>query len=321
MAKDNNKKMLALTGCTGKIGGAVLRALLQHNILPPSSLVVCTSSTPDSPKLLEARDQGVQIRQSNYDDRASMVAAFAGCDALFLVSTPQISLDFNNAPYGKGRESQHFNAIDAAVQAGVKHIYYTSLAFASDSVAGVMRAHLRTEAYLANLYRDGKLTFTVIREGLYNESWPLYFGYYYGLKDDDRNEVVVAGDGPVSWTSIADLGLATALVLGSESKQEYEERTLYLSSGAKPVDLKEIAKTVSRIKGREVKLKVVSPAEYVEHYVSQGRDRASVEWWVSSYAALTRNECQIRDPTFGKLLTTKGVKPKSLEQTIEEMLS
>jgi hypothetical protein len=64
-------------------------------------------------------------------------------------------------------------AIDAARRAGVKHIYYTSLAFGSPSKAGVMRAHLRTEAYLATL---SDLKVTVIREGLYNESWPLYLG-------------------------------------------------------------------------------------------------------------------------------------------------
>ncbi|RFU31937.1 hypothetical protein B7463_g4447, partial [Scytalidium lignicola] len=213
--------MLALTGCSGKIGGAVLHSLLQHSILPPSSLVICTTSSPSShPNLAEAQSKGIQIRSSNYDDRASMLSAFQGCTSLFLVSSPQIALDFNNAPHGEGREKQHFNAIDAAVEAGVKHIYYTSLAFGSESVAAVMRAHLRTEAYLKQLHEQGKVDFTIIREGLYNESWPLYFGYYYDLKKDERSEVVIAGDGPVSWTSISDLGLVTAMVLGAP-REEY----------------------------------------------------------------------------------------------------
>ncbi|KAH8812698.1 hypothetical protein F5884DRAFT_786144 [Xylogone sp. PMI_703] len=314
--------MLALTGCSGKIGGAVLHSLLEHSILPPTSLVICTSSSPDHPKLAEAKSKGVQIRTSNYDDPPSMVAAFKGCDSLFLVSTPKIALDYNDAPHGKGREGQHFNAINAAVEAGVKHIYYTSLAFGDDSPAGVMRAHLRTEAYLKQLKeKDGKIDgYTIIREGLYNESWPLYFGYYYGLKEEEREEVVVAGDGPVSWTSIADLGLATAVILGTKSG-EYNGRTVYLANtGNKPVSLKDIAGIVSRVKGKEVKLKVVSREEYVEYYVGKGKEREHVEWWSSTYAALEKGECEIRDPTFAEILKSKGIEAKPVEKTIEEML-
>ena len=61
-----------------------------------------------------------------------------------------------------------------------------------------MRAHIRTEAYLHDLAQQGKTEYTIIREGLYNESWPLYFGHYWGFKSDERQEIVVAGDGPVS---------------------------------------------------------------------------------------------------------------------------
>ena len=50
----------------------------------------------------------------------------------------------------------------AAQKAGVEHIYYTSLAFGPESNAGVMRAHLRTEAFLKGL---GDIKFTIIREG------------------------------------------------------------------------------------------------------------------------------------------------------------
>jgi uncharacterized protein YbjT (DUF2867 family) len=60
-------------------------------------------------------------------------------------------MDFNNAAHGYGREKHHFAAVDAALKAGVGHIYYTSLAFGSESEAGVMQAHLRTEAYLKGL--------------------------------------------------------------------------------------------------------------------------------------------------------------------------
>jgi uncharacterized protein YbjT (DUF2867 family) len=41
---------------------------------------------------------------------------------------------------------------------GVKHIYYTSLAFKDDATAGVMQAHLRTEEVL----KKSGVTYTII---------------------------------------------------------------------------------------------------------------------------------------------------------------
>jgi hypothetical protein len=177
-----------------------------------------------------------------------------------------------------------------------------------------MQAHLRTESYL----RGSTVKRTVIREGLYNESWPLYLGYYYQLAKDEREEVVVAGDGPISWTSIKDLGLATALVV-VDGSDRYEGKTLFLSAPTTQT-LTDIARVVSEVKGQKIKVKVVGRDEYVRHYVERGRDRASVEWWVSSYPALESGECDIKDMTLSELLDRKGVKPKLVEETVREML-
>lgn len=227
-------------------------------------------------------------------------------------------MDYNDAPLWQGREKHHRAAIDAALEAGVKHIYYTSLGFANPSKAAVMRAHIRTEAYLYDLVKEGKVRVTIIREGLYNESWPLYFGYYFGLKNEERNEVVVAGDGPVSWTSIADMAFGTAKVLAAPS-EEWDGKTFYLSQ-KKTWSLQDIAKIVSRVRGEDVRLKIVSRKEYENYYAEKGTERASVEWWSSSYDALEDGECAIDDPTLEKLLADASRSPEPLEATIEEML-
>ena len=224
-------------------------------------------------------------------------------------------MDFNDAPPGEGREKHHIAAIKATQKAGVEHVYYTSLAFTSDSGAGVMRAHLRTEEFLRSL--EG-MKYKIIREGLYNESWPLYLGYYYDLKGDDRKEILVAGDGPVSWTSIADLGYATALVL-AEALRRYEGKTFYLSSPTTKT-LKDVSAIVSEIKGREIGLMIVSRAEYEKFYTEMGRDRASVEWWSSTYAALGHDECHIEDGTLGDLFSVTGKEPKPIAETVNEMI-
>lgn len=196
-------------------------------------------------------------------------------------------------------------------------MYYTSLAFGSDSGAGVMQAHLRTEAHLKQLAKDG-MKYTIIREGLYNESWPLYLGYF-DPKGDDRGDVLLAGDGKISWTAIEDLGTGSALVL-ADGSGKYDGKTFYLSNTKDPKSLKEIAVLVAEVKGNNVDTKVVGRDEYVECYVGRGVERPSVEWWSSTYAALERGECLIQDETLEELLALRELKPKPMDETVKEML-
>jgi uncharacterized protein YbjT (DUF2867 family) len=326
---------LALTSATGKLGSAVLNAILDNNLIDPKDLVICvslhkfsshhrsslteniqTSSSPDAPKLQYLHDKSLTIRHADFDSPSTLESAYAGCTSLFLVSTPRIAMDYNNAPLWQGREKHHRAAIDAAVKVGVKHIYYTSLGFANPSKAGVMRAHMRTEEYLNGL--GGEVKVTIIREGLYNESWPLYFGYYFGLKSETRSEVLVAGDGPISWTSISDMAFCTAKIL-SEDSDKWAGPPFYLSQ-RKTWTLQDIAGIVSKVMGEEVKLKVVSRKEYEDHYVGTGMEKASVEWWSSTYDALKDGECKIEDDTLESILHAAGRKPQPLEETIEEMM-
>ena len=310
---------LAITGASGKLGGATLRALLDYDLIAPSELVICTSSDPHDSQWKPYTEKGVAIRKSNYDDVPSMEAAFAGCSKLLLVSTPKIDLDFGTPapPYGQGREKHHINAIEAARKAGVQHIYYTSLLFADNSKAGVMRAHNRTEDYLAKLT---DLKYTIIREGLYNESWPLYLGYYKP-KGDDRAEVCVAGDGGISWAAIEDLGLSTAMMLIAPSSKYAGSKVALSSTGYYPT-LADVAKMVAQEEHKDVALKVVSRDEHVDYYVKQKKmDAPAVEWWVKTYDALKDSECENKDQTMETLLAEKGKKPKPLIETIREMVN
>ncbi|EDO02814.1 hypothetical protein SS1G_05291 [Sclerotinia sclerotiorum 1980 UF-70] len=310
--------MLALTATTGNIGSAVLQAILDLKVIPPTSLIICTSSDPSSPKFNTYKAQGIQVRKFNYNDPSSMADAFIGVTKLFLISTPQNNLDFNNASYGQGRESRHFAAINAAREAGVKHVVYASLAFSLESSPGVMRAHQRTEEYLKGL-KDIK--WTIVREGLYQESWPIYAGFFNTQSEDAdaREEIVVAGDGGLSMISLRDLGVANALVLADESAK-YEGKMFFLSL-RKSLSIGEILRIVSKVKGREVGLKIVDEQEYVRHYVEKGFERDMLEWWVSSYTALREGGGAVIDDGICEgLLESVGVKPKDMEETVREML-
>lgn len=305
--------MQAIIGASGLLGSNTIEALLKYKLAAPETIIAITSSKPGSDTWERLSSNGVQVRYGNFDDKASLEAALEGVEKFFLISTPCADMDFNDAPEGQGREKHHYTAIEAARKAGVKHIVYSSLGFGSPSKAGVMRAHIRTEKYLAGL---DDIKVTVIREGLYSESWPLYLGYY-DFQTDEREVVPVAGDGKICWTSLEDLGLANALIL-TDPSEEWAGKTFYLStppSEAKTIS--EVAELVAKARGRPVRAEVVGREKHHEYYVNElHMDRASVEWWLGSFEAAHDGETLIDDPTLLKLLARKEKKHKLMEEVL-----
>lgn len=75
-----------------------------------------------------------------------------------------------------------------------------------------MQAHIDTERYL----KESGLTYTIIREGIYSESWPLYFGFFDA--NEGKDEVVVPySDGKIAWVHRDDLGEGTARIIAAVS--------------------------------------------------------------------------------------------------------
>jgi uncharacterized protein YbjT (DUF2867 family) len=308
---------IAIVGASGKLGGATLSALLKYELAAPSTIIAITSSQPGSEKWQSLESKGVTVRHGSFEDESTLESALKGVDKFFLVSTPRIQLDFNDAPEGSGREKHHHVAIRAARKAGVRHIIYSSLAFQNPSKSGVMRAHIRTEAYLKTLT---DVQVTIVREGLYNESWPLYLGYY-NPTGDERGVVRLAGDGKICWTAIEDLGLGNALILAAPT-EEWAVKTVYLSTPPETAkSLKDVAQIVSDKKGKDVTVETIGREEHNKHYVQDRKmDAPAVEWWSHTYDALEDGECLIDDPTLSRLLEIKGKKFIPMEDTITGMV-
>lgn len=308
--------MLVIVGASGKLGFATLNALLDRNLIPSNEITCTTSSEAGAQKLQQAKELGVKIRFANWDDQQSFADAFQGCSKLFLISSSRISKEFGDEHpvNGKGREEDHFVALEAAKKAGVQHVYYTSLAFSKPSRSRVMIAHQRTEDWLRE--NAGDMNYTIIREGLYNESWPLYLGHY-NLQDDQRSEISLPGDGKICWTAIGDLGLANALILAAPS-EDWASQTCYLSQ-KKAHTLEEVATMVSKTRGK-VDVSITSRQEHIRENVERDVGRGVVTWWSPTYDAVRQGECEIKDGILEALLKRKSVTPKTLEESVEEML-
>ncbi|KAL9111992.1 MAG: hypothetical protein Q9227_003612 [Pyrenula ochraceoflavens] len=303
---------ICLTGTTGALGSNVLKHVLNTLKADPSSFVISLYNPAKAPSV----PAGVSIRRADYLDPSTLPAAFTDCSKLFLVSYPTLA-------YEK-RVIAHKNAINAAQAAGVKHIYYTSLAFGDDSKAFVKQAHNDTEAYLKQLSSapGSDLTYTIIKEGIYCESFPLYFGFF----DRDRLEKSpsqrtikvpsLGGPGP-AWITQNDLGEATAkIIFDNPSKPRWKNQTVLLSGG-EAISLPQLADLINDILGwKDPPLRVEAVGDEAwldaisEIKTGRAKDVDTREYygsWASTYPAMEKGELAVVDPLAEELLGRKAV--------------
>lgn len=101
----------AVTGSTGPLGHLIVSELLARGVAPRD--IVAVARTPA--KASHLAEAGVDVRQGDYSDAASLLSALHDVERLLLVSDSDVG----------PRLRQHLNVIDAAVTAGVAHLIYT----------------------------------------------------------------------------------------------------------------------------------------------------------------------------------------------------
>jgi uncharacterized protein YbjT (DUF2867 family) len=146
--------LIAVTAATGGLGGRVARRLAAAGAA--QRLVV---RDPDRAPALP----GANVAQARYDDPGTVRAALGGVDTLLFVSATE----------HPDRVGLHRGAIDAAIQAGVRRIVYTSfLAAAADATFTFARDHWHTEQHI----RATGVPFTFLRDSLYQDVLPYFVG-------------------------------------------------------------------------------------------------------------------------------------------------
>src|SRR5690606_14038164 len=141
---------------------------------------------------------GIEARAFDYTQPETLAASLTGIDTLFLISGNEIGQ----------RAIQHKNVINAAKQAGVKWIVYTSLLKADSSSLILVAEHLATEKDL----RESGITYTILRNGWYTENYAqsipssIQAGGFIGS----------AGEGKISSASREDFAEAAAVILTTE---------------------------------------------------------------------------------------------------------
>ncbi|KAL2858054.1 hypothetical protein BJY01DRAFT_201840 [Aspergillus pseudoustus] len=287
-----------ITGATGGLGEQALNYFVAN---VPASEFAAASSNPSNRARFEER--GIAFRHVNYDDKESLETGLRDVENLLFVSTNV----FDNAR----RDKQHQRLVDAAKKTGVKHVWYTSLAFggfSDDSKAAVQQSHLITE----KLLKESGVTYTSIREGVYTEAFPVFLNWY-----PDSTTVTLPADGEIALTRRGELGEATARLM----IQGGHEKEIVLLTAGETITAKEIVEIINETTGRQVKFEIVSPEEYVRVHGANdqgGKPREFFEmvstWWA--------------DIAYGELRTTHGLmrevlgrEPTSPREALRQLLT
>jgi NAD(P)H dehydrogenase (quinone) len=226
----------AVTGASGQLGRKVLDELLER---VDASTVVALARDPA--RLSDHAAKGVDVRQADYDDPASLDKALAGVNRVLLISGNAVGQ----------RERQHGNVIEAAKKAGVEYIAYTSILDARDSKLALAPEHVATE----KLLEQSGLNHDLLRSTWYSENFvgslpqQVEAGAIYGASGEGRYSTATRGD--------LAAGAAAALV-GSKGGNVYE------LAGDESWTMDEFAAEVSKAAGKPVRYVDQSEDDYAK---------------------------------------------------------
>jgi len=274
---------LAVTGATGVVGGLVAADLAGRGL--PQRLLVRTPSK--APQLA-----GSTVHQVEYGDRDAARAALEGVETLFMVSAAE-SAD---------RLEQHRTFIDAAAEAGVQHVVYTSfVAAAPDAVFTLARDHFATEEHL----RASGMRWTFLRDSF-------YIDFMEALVGDDGVIRGPAGDGRVAVVARADVARTAATILSAPA--EHAGRT-YDLTGPEALSLTEVASIISAVRGRDVSFLDETLDEAYASRAGYGAPGWQVDAWVSTYTAIASGDMAA---VSGDVEAITGTAPRSLETFLRD---
>ncbi|MFI8303659.1 NAD(P)H-binding protein [Streptomyces sp. NPDC085927] len=175
------------------------------------------------------------------------------------------------------RLAQHKNVVQAAVDAGVELIAYTSTLRADTNSTKLAEEHRTTEA----LIRESGLPYVFLRNGWYieNNTDNLATAFQFGTIDGS------AGDGRISGATRADFAAAAAVVLTSDG----HDGNVY-ELGGTAYTMTELAAEVAAQSGKPVTYQNLPADEYTQVLLGAGLPAPFAALLVDSDLGISRGE-------------------------------
>jgi NAD(P)H dehydrogenase (quinone) len=280
---------IVITGASGQLGRKAAELVLES--ADPSEVVLVTRS-PEHLNELAAR--GASVRQGDFDEPESLAAAFEGGERLLLISTDKIG----------SRVPQHRNAIQAAEQAGIGFVAYTSIPNTTEDNPGmVVPEHRETE----QLLRDSSLDCALLRNSIYTQmrippaAQALASGRF----------VHNYGEGRIANVAREDCAaVAAAVVAGGDHAGR-----VYDVTGPDLLTATAFAEVISEVGGKPVEAVAVSDEGMYQHLIDGGAPEVVAERLTSSGKALREGFLAVQT---GVVQELSGRAPRTVREVLEE---
>lgn len=248
---------ILVTGASGDIGRKTVLHLLKKRA---ASEVVGFVRDPGKAQDLAAL--GVELRQGDYMEPASLSAAFKGIERLMLTSTHAFT----------DRKTAQGNVIDAAVDAGVRHLVYMSIFRKKNSTVS-MKEVTEEDIFTEQKLISSGLNYTIA----YHPPFLDVLGFYIGSNAQETGIRVPAGNGKFAAATRDDLAAAHAAILSGEG---HEDKS-YSLTGDPAISFCDIASILCKISGKDVPYVAISEQEYLAKIGTSVPDFAArfvLEW-------------------------------------------
>ena len=241
--------MYAITGITGRVGGAVARTLLDAG---QSVRAVLRDPAKGAPW----NKRGCELAVAAMDDAEALARAFAGAEGVFVLPPPC----FDPAP-GFPEARAVVSAVRAALEAArPKKVVWLSTVGAQAGQPNLLSQHTLMEAALEGL----DLPLVILRPAwfLENAEWDVV---------PARDDGVIASflqplDRAIPMVATADIGRVAADLL----RQDWTGRRIVELQGPRPVSPNDIAAALATLLGRPVRAEAVPRATWGGLFRDQG---------------------------------------------------
>jgi NAD(P)H dehydrogenase (quinone) len=232
----------------------------------------------------------------DYEDYPSLVAAFKGADKLLLIS----SNDLTN------RFEQHQNVVNAAKEAGVRHIIYTSFVRKNETetspIAFIAQQHIATD----KIIKESGIPYTLMLNSLYADSLPMFFGD----KVLETGIFLPAGNGNASFTARIDMAEAAAHILMTEGHENKE----YVIANTDNHTFYEVAAILGELSGKQVNYNGPSREFYIDTVTKAGMPALYAGMFADFSQAIEQGEFETKNTDLEKLI---GRKPTSMKEFLK----
>jgi uncharacterized protein YbjT (DUF2867 family) len=264
MSKNSKNQSVLVVGSTGFLGMEICRQLVHAG----KNVKALVRPTSDSTKVNALRQMGVETREGDLKNVASIKKALVGVDSVISTASATLSRQEGDSIETVDGDGQ-LDLAQAAIDGGVKRFIFISFRPMHETFS-LQTAKRNVEKKLM----DSKMDYTILRPGFFMEIW---LSPAVGF-DFPNSKVTVYGEGKnkICWVSLVDVAAIAVASLDSE----LAKNSVLQVGGPAAVSPLEVVKIFENHTGNEFAI------EFVPTAALQAQKTAATESLSEAFAAL-----------------------------------